>query len=330
VEFAGIVRDQKNLDALMLLTLADGQGTSADAWSDWKETLVWELYRSTSHYLSDQEAFFEQTKIEREELQARVTENLGAEFAEEVEAHFEVMPDNYFRAFTTDEIVSHLKLFRQFLENLYLRHDAPPPLAPAVGWEAFPEQGHSIVSFCAWDGQELLAKIAGSFLGRSAQHSERRHLHRGDNVVLDVFRVCDPLPRRTANATKSGNDVRSALTDEHAFAPLLEQARRRITATARPRFSHQVTVENKTHHAFTIVQIQARSSWPALVLRRSARKRLDPCHASARKGAAIDRSTSPIAGPARRSPIHLGSRPSSSDCRTPPSANRTSCAPVSV
>jgi len=41
VEFALIVKDQKNLDALMLLTLADGQGTSADAWSDWKELLVW-------------------------------------------------------------------------------------------------------------------------------------------------------------------------------------------------------------------------------------------------------------------------------------------------
>ena len=71
VEFARIVEDQKNLDALMLLTLADGQGTSADAWSDWKESLVWQLYHSTSQYLSDQEAFYEQTKIEREQLQKR-------------------------------------------------------------------------------------------------------------------------------------------------------------------------------------------------------------------------------------------------------------------
>src|SRR5207237_5426198 len=161
VEFAAIVRDQPNRDALMLLTLADGQGTSADAWSDWKESLVWQLYHSTSQYLSDQEAFYQQTKIERAQLETRVTEKLGAEFAEEIEAHFEVMPDNYFRAFTTDEIVSHLRLFRRFLENLYVRDE--PPLVPAVSWQAFPEQGHSIVSFCAWDGQELLAKIAGSF-----------------------------------------------------------------------------------------------------------------------------------------------------------------------
>ena len=35
VEMANIVKHQKNLNALMLLTLADGQGTGASAWSDW-------------------------------------------------------------------------------------------------------------------------------------------------------------------------------------------------------------------------------------------------------------------------------------------------------
>src|SRR5213595_3372274 len=87
VEFGRIVKTQRNLDALMLLTLADGQGTSAEAWSDWKESLVWQLYHSTSRYLSDQEAFYEQTKIERELLQKQVTENLGADYSEEVDAH---------------------------------------------------------------------------------------------------------------------------------------------------------------------------------------------------------------------------------------------------
>src|SRR5438105_12026086 len=69
IEFAGIVKDQKNLDALMLLTLADGQGTSAEAWSDWKESLVWHLYHATAHYLTDQGACHAQMKIERAQLQ---------------------------------------------------------------------------------------------------------------------------------------------------------------------------------------------------------------------------------------------------------------------
>jgi [protein-PII] uridylyltransferase len=261
VEFARIVKDQRNLDALMLLTLADGQGTSADAWSDWKESLVWQLYRATSQYLSDQEAFYEQTKIERELLQRQVTDALGMDYAEEVEAHFEVMPDNYFRAFEVGGIASHLKLFRRFLENLYLRDE--PPLAPAIAWEAFPEQGHSIASFCAWDGQELLAKIAGSFAVVPVNILSADIYTRGDNVVLDIFRVCDTKFR----AVKDKRDhalvektLRSALADENFdFAPLLDQARRKIVKQAsrgEMDFPTRVTVENKAHPTYTLIQIQ--------------------------------------------------------------------------
>src|SRR6202011_4688238 len=62
VELANIVKDQKNLNALMLITLADGQGTSASAWSDWKESLVWQLFHTTSQYLSNQRSYYEQSK----------------------------------------------------------------------------------------------------------------------------------------------------------------------------------------------------------------------------------------------------------------------------
>ena len=57
-DFAEVVRNPENLDALMLLTLADGQGTGGQNWSDWKETLVWHLYHATSSYLHDEREFF--------------------------------------------------------------------------------------------------------------------------------------------------------------------------------------------------------------------------------------------------------------------------------
>ncbi len=53
-----LMKTQANLDALMLLTLADGQGTGDQNWSDWKETLVWHLHHNTSLYLADGEAFY--------------------------------------------------------------------------------------------------------------------------------------------------------------------------------------------------------------------------------------------------------------------------------
>src|SRR5438067_11039298 len=117
MEFAQIIKEQKNLDALMLLTLADGQGTSADTWSDWKESLVWQVFHDSSRYLADRKSYYEQTRIARESVRASVAENLSLDYAEEIEAHFEYMPDHYFRATVVPEIIEHVKLFRSFLER---------------------------------------------------------------------------------------------------------------------------------------------------------------------------------------------------------------------
>src|ERR1700751_549959 len=107
-EFGHIVKHQRNLNALMLLTLADGQGTSPEAWSDWKETLVWQLFHQTSRYLADQKSYHEQTRIARQSLQAAVSQNLSPDYAEEIESHFEFMPDHSFRASDLPGIVEHL------------------------------------------------------------------------------------------------------------------------------------------------------------------------------------------------------------------------------
>ncbi len=50
-QFAEKVGDQKRLDHLYLLTLADVLSTSPDVWNDWKNALFLELYRETSRML---------------------------------------------------------------------------------------------------------------------------------------------------------------------------------------------------------------------------------------------------------------------------------------
>src|SRR5256714_3391958 len=188
VEFSKIVRNQTNLHALMLLTLADGQGTSGQSWSDWKESLVWQLFHATSQYLADQKSYHEQTKIERDSLQAAVAKELPADYTEEIEAHFDFMPDNYFRASKVPDIVQDLSLFRAFFENAVVRDR---PLGPAISWEAFAQFGHSIAAFVTWDRQELLAKIAGSFSVVPLNIISADIFPREDQTVLSLFRVCD-------------------------------------------------------------------------------------------------------------------------------------------
>ncbi|HET6406975.1 MAG TPA: [protein-PII] uridylyltransferase, partial [Chthoniobacteraceae bacterium] len=160
-EFASMIKSQDNLDMLMLLTLADGQGVGDDTWSDWKESLVWQLYRSTSLYLADGEAFYRQRTIERETLRVAARKRLPADFADEVDAHFEFMPDRYFQTHTATDIAEHVRLFRTFLQHRFDSDESP--LAPAVHWVPRPNQGHTEVWIVGWDRRELLARIAGSF-----------------------------------------------------------------------------------------------------------------------------------------------------------------------
>jgi [protein-PII] uridylyltransferase len=259
-DFAHIVKHQKNLNALMLLTLADGQGTSAEGWSDWKESLVWELFHETSRCLADQKSYYEQTKVERESLQASVIAKLPADFSGEIEAHFEFMPDNYFRGSDVPEIIEHLKLFRSFLENLSSGRDFP--LAPAIQWKAVPEQGHSVVIFCTWERERLLAKVAGSFSVVPLNILSADIFPRGDNVVLGVFRVCDTKSRPVTHQrdfTLVEETLRRALEDESFdFLPLIERAKRQSHRLAAGiEFPTRIAIDNKTHPVYALIEIQA-------------------------------------------------------------------------
>jgi [protein-PII] uridylyltransferase len=260
MQFAQIVKDQKNLSALMLLTLADGQGTSAEAWSDWKESLVWQLFHATSRYLADRKSFYEQTRIARETLRASVAEKLSPDYAEEIEAHFESMPDHYFRATDVPEIIEHVKLFRSFLKNVSSARESP--LAPAIKWKVVPEQGHTVMTFCTWERERLLAKVAGSLSVVPLNILSADIFSRADNVVLGVFRVCDTKAQPVSSLRDFElveQTLARALEEESFdFVPLIEKAKRSSRRTAAGfEFPTRIAIDNKIHPTYTLLEFQA-------------------------------------------------------------------------
>jgi [protein-PII] uridylyltransferase len=232
------------------------------AWSDWKESLVWQLYHATSQYLSDQKSYYEQSKIERESLQTRVAEILSPDYADEIDAQFEFMPDSYFRAHQVPEIVEHIKLFRKFLAHLS-EQDARA-LTPAVEWKPFPAHGHTTVSFYTWDREQLLAKIAGSFSAVPLNILSVDTFTRGDHTVLNVFHVCDTRGRAVADSRDFElveRTARTALEKEHFdFREVIDKARRQTMRrpTQDVDFPTLIAIDNKAHPTYTLVQIQTR------------------------------------------------------------------------
>src|SRR5438552_11764066 len=169
------------------------------------------------------------------------------------------MSDHYFRAFKVGDIVTHVELFRRFYEATCF---GETPLAPVLNWEPMPAQGHTVLTVCSWDLQQLLLKIAGSISLVPLIILSADIYTRGDNVARDVFRVSDLRGRAVTNEREMAlveSTLRRALESE-AFdlSALLEQARRkgRRPAVADMEFPSHVSIENQADPYFTLIEIQ--------------------------------------------------------------------------
>ncbi|MBV8213590.1 MAG: [protein-PII] uridylyltransferase [Verrucomicrobia bacterium] len=294
--FAENVRNQINLDYLMLLTLADGQGTSGQNWSDWKETLVWQLYNAATSYLRDEEEFFKQARIEREDLRQAVSKRMARDFGEEIAVHFESMPERYFQSAQVNDIIGHIRLVRTWLEARF--NDPTAALSAAIRWQDKPDQGHSEVWICTWDRVALMAKIAGSFATASINILSADAYTRDDDIMLGVFRVCDPNFQPVTEESER-NQVESVLgqalsVPEFDFGPLLQKARRRIIyqVSAEIELPTKLTISNEVHPAYTVIDLQTADRMGLLydVLRCFAAVQINIAHSriATEKGAAFD------------------------------------------
>jgi [protein-PII] uridylyltransferase len=297
-EFARIVKDQDYLDALMLLTLADGQATVSDQkWSDWKESLVWQLYRETRSYLNDEAAFRRERHAVRDDLHAQVRTKMPESHREEIDVHFASMPERYFASYEASEIVQHVKLFHTFLTHL---HKTNPILAlrPATKWVAHPAQDHSEVLVCTWDREGLLARIAACFACANLNILSADIYTRSDNLVLDVFRVCTTAfqsvtEQRDIDRFEEALE-RSTTEAKFDFEPLLQRARKRNRYEVVPDFDFptRITMANDVHPTYTLVDIETPDRLGLLydVLKAFAAEKINIAlsRIATEKGAAID------------------------------------------
>lgn len=259
-EFAHVVRDPEILDALMIITLADGMGTSDDGWSDWKEQMVWRLYHQTRAFLEDGERFHRERAERRGELHRQVVGTMPAAFAEEIEAHFGGMTDRYFAAHDAETIARHVRLFRSFFEEGLAKEGAN--LDAVVEWADQPGAGHAEVVVCGWDRERLLERISAAFLEAGINILGADIHTRADGLALDIFRVSnhrnEPMPKER-DRERFGNRLRDLLSLPGSRA--LPMARRPARVPDPQHEAEELAVwvvaNNTAHPDCTILELQA-------------------------------------------------------------------------
>ncbi len=190
-DFAQIARTQSFLDALMVMSCADSQGTSEQSWTNWKESLLRQLYSNAQRYLDNPTDFTRSISAPLEVLQTEVMELVGEGYEQETAAHFAHMPRGYFNFRDAPTVARHLRLFRNFFCKL-VEDDANTGLLPTLEWDERPEQGCSVLNVVCWDRHLLLARVSGALAANNINILSADFFQRTDDVVLDIFRVCTP------------------------------------------------------------------------------------------------------------------------------------------
>lgn len=262
-EFARIVQDQERLEMLMLITFADGQGTAGEEnWSDWKETLVWHLFRSTSRMIKGEDEFLRNTAEVKENLLKEVRQMTSKEVDDQQFAlHFQGLPTRYLRGGNASLIAAQLECVNEFYKA-QVSLDADP-LAPQVRWMNKENIGHSQLIVVTWDRGYLMSKIAGALEMAEINILSADILTREDCIVIDSFRVCTPrleavTDKRDHKAFykylyKSLNDPEFDLEKE---LPEAQKKRKRKFARGQE-VETAVGIDNETSETHTLIHIRA-------------------------------------------------------------------------
>ncbi|HEX2748391.1 MAG TPA: [protein-PII] uridylyltransferase [Verrucomicrobiales bacterium] len=262
--FARIVRSREWLEALYLHTCADSRATNETGWTDWKESLVRQLYHATLAYLEGQEAFQSHMNIPLDKLRKSVTSELDDSYGAEIEAHLTGMPPRYFNFRGAADLTLHIRTCRQFFRQIR-KDDAGSCLRPVLRWVAHPEQGNSEVILISWDRHLLLAKAAGALAANGLNILSADLFLREDGMIIDLFRVCTTslTPVTSEKTIGSVNELlaRACTGEEIDFASLIRGQDSNGSTTPLPGWQDEFPVfagvHNEPKRDYTTVEIQA-------------------------------------------------------------------------
>ncbi len=260
-EFAGIMKTTENLDALLLFTYCDTNGTAPDAWNGWKESLMLQLHKATHRFLVDgREKFTRKLDSDRKELRSEVIRIMPDDFAAEIKQHFDRTPAAAFAYREAGFIATEVTAIRTFLEE---EKSGENPFAYCVEWIEHPDKGYSELIVATRDRPLHLEKLCCALASEQINILSADLFTRTDSIVLNIFRVCttnfEPI-------TNEGTKKRFATTFGDIFAAEHYEPEKYLKAKAnflKPRTETGLTVpvrahvSNELHPTCTTVEIQA-------------------------------------------------------------------------
>jgi [protein-PII] uridylyltransferase len=254
IDFARLVGDGDLLKMLYLLTYLDINAVGPQVWTDWKGTLLWELFIKTHTILTRGVPEGEEEQRKAAALRAALVTELGPEFgAEVVRQHLDLMPIRYVLTTTSAKVAQHLQLIER------VRRGEPV----AVHWAPFPLAGYSEVSVCAPGAPGRFAKVVGTLTANGINILSAQLFSRADGVFIRTFQVSDGRGAALDDETvwhRFARDLKGVILDQVNVRELIKSRRRDLLAKPMARggdMHTRVEFDNVVSERYTVIDVRA-------------------------------------------------------------------------
>ena len=176
-DFATQMGTLDRLNMLTLLTYGDINGVGTGVWNEWKDALLWELYRKARSILQPDEDDGRDLERRRKKI-ARLLANEVED--EAVRNHFELLPPDYARSTPTQTIVEHIKLAHGLKSRLV-----------KTSWRINNQARCTDLHLCARNQRGLFATVAGALTAQGINIFSVHLNTRADGLAVDSFKVRD-------------------------------------------------------------------------------------------------------------------------------------------
>ena len=285
IEFARRVENEDLLKMLYLLTYLDINAVGPQVWTDWKGTLLWELFIKTHTVLTRgiPEGEAEQRRA-AERRATLATELAGEAGAEAVREHLDLMPVRYVLATSAAKVALHLQLIER------VRRGQPA----AVHWAAYPLAGYSEVLVCAPGAPGRFANVVGTLTAHGINILSAQVFSRADGVMLRAFQVSDGQGAALTEEAvweRFVQDLRRVIQGEVDVRELIKLRRRDLLAKPLPRrgeLQTRVEFDNVVSDRYTVIDVRAQDRLGLLYVIASTLSDLDVDVALAKIATEVD------------------------------------------
>jgi [protein-PII] uridylyltransferase len=246
--FARLVKDRENLAMLYLLTYADISAVNPGAWTQWKASLLQELYVKTLTHFDSKQIAAEELQVKLSHATAKIKKAAEQLFTEpEIDSFLQSMPDQYILHASPSRVLDHLRMTQSLpRENLSLRY------------RHYPDKGYTELTICAYDAYGMFYRTAGTIAAKNLNILRAQVYTSKNGVMIDTFQITDSHGNLYAYDDAWESILvelrRALMTGSVPPEPGLYTGVRQLPGSIIP----AVDFDNDSSDAFTIIDITAR------------------------------------------------------------------------